>query len=140
MADQAKLAAVLLARARDDLTAARSLLDVPVVADTIVCFHAQQAVEKSLKAALAARGHDFPFTHDLDGLREACITAGLSLPTTLDEIDRLTPYAAHARYGSDDPRTVSRTKALEIATDAVAWAAAVLSTGAVASDDEPSGQ
>lgn len=62
MADQANLAAVLLARAQDDLTGARSLLDIPLVTDMIVCFHAQQAVEKSLKAALAAHGHDFAFT------------------------------------------------------------------------------
>jgi HEPN domain-containing protein len=80
-----------------------------------------------LKAALAARGHDFPFTHDLDGLREACITAGLSVPATLDEIDRLTPYAVHARYGSEDPRTITRAEGLEVATEAVAWAAAELS-------------
>lgn len=126
MANQANLAVVLLARAQDDLTAARSLLDIPLVADTIVCFHAQQAVEKALKAALAAGGHDFPFTHDLDGLRETCIAAGLGLPTTLDEIDRLTPYAVQARYGSEDPHTVSRAVALEVATAAVSWAAAVL--------------
>jgi HEPN domain-containing protein len=33
-----------------------------------VCFHAQQAVEKALKAVLLARQVDFPLTHDLEVL------------------------------------------------------------------------
>jgi HEPN domain-containing protein len=32
----------------------------------IVGFHCQQAVEKALKAVLAERGADFPYTHDVD--------------------------------------------------------------------------
>jgi HEPN domain-containing protein len=58
MADQADLARELLGLA-DDLTAARTLVDVPAVSDAIVGFHAQQATEKALKAALAAAGGDF---------------------------------------------------------------------------------
>jgi HEPN domain-containing protein len=63
MADEADLARELLALAADDLTAARALVDVPSVSDAIVGFHAQQATEKALMAALAAAGRDFPFTH-----------------------------------------------------------------------------
>ena len=63
MADRADLARELLQLATDDLTAARALADVPAVSDAIVGFHAQQAAEKALKAALAATGQDFPFTH-----------------------------------------------------------------------------
>jgi HEPN domain-containing protein len=44
------------------------------VADAILGFHAQPAVEKSLKAVLASRAIEFPYTHDLDGLLELCET------------------------------------------------------------------
>lgn len=53
---------VLLGLACDDELAARALLPVKGVTDAIVGFHAQQAVEKSLKAVLAYRGVAFPHT------------------------------------------------------------------------------
>jgi HEPN domain-containing protein len=59
MADQADLARELIGLAADDLTAARALVDVPAVSDAIVGFHAQQAAEKALKAALAAGAETF---------------------------------------------------------------------------------
>jgi HEPN domain-containing protein len=34
------------------------------------CYHAQQAVEKALKGALTYLQIAFPFTHDLDRLRD----------------------------------------------------------------------
>ncbi|HWH10260.1 MAG TPA: HEPN domain-containing protein [Solirubrobacteraceae bacterium] len=46
--------------AEDDPAAAAALLDIAGVSDAIVAFHAQQAIEKSLKAVLASRGVDFP--------------------------------------------------------------------------------
>ncbi len=48
------LAEQLLRRAADDETAARAMLPLESVTNAIVGFHAQQAVEKSLKAVLAA--------------------------------------------------------------------------------------
>jgi HEPN domain len=44
---------------------ARAMLPIDEVADVLVCFHSQQAVEKALKAVLAARGVEFPFIHDI---------------------------------------------------------------------------
>jgi hypothetical protein len=72
MSASADLPELLLGLARDDEFAARSLLPVEGVADSILGLHAQQAVEKALKAALASRGVAFPHTHthDLDGLLE----------------------------------------------------------------------
>jgi HEPN domain-containing protein len=46
-------ALVLLRKATDDATAARKFADDPEIADAIVGFHAQQAVEKALKAVLS---------------------------------------------------------------------------------------
>jgi len=72
MASQADLARELLGLARDDEAAARAMLESDAVTDAIVGFHCQQAVEKALKAVLAASGADFPFAHDVDtGLASA---------------------------------------------------------------------
>jgi HEPN domain-containing protein len=79
-----------------------------------------------LKAALAASGVDFPFTHDLGGLIELCEDAGARVPTELADADRLTPYGARLRYGGSDPGTVDRRSAQRWAAAAVEWAAAQL--------------
>ncbi len=62
-----------------------------------VCFHAQQCVEKYLKALLVLEEIDFPRTHDLEklvSLLPARARAGLSN----EEQAKLTEYAAAARY------------------------------------------
>ena len=59
MSEPPDLPRLLLGLARDDEFAARSLLPVAGVADAILGFHSQQAVEKALKAALASREIEF---------------------------------------------------------------------------------
>jgi len=65
-----------------------------------ICFHAQQAVEKYLKALLAFKGVDFPKTHDVDFLLAECrkITSG-----ELDnlELKSLTDFGVSVRYPDD---------------------------------------
>lgn len=58
-----------LGYARSDLEAARTLLASPDHYPRQICFFAQQSVEKALKAALIIEQIDFPFSHDLDRLR-----------------------------------------------------------------------
>jgi HEPN domain-containing protein len=53
--------------AEEDLTAARSLLNATPSA-RMVCFRAQQAVEKYIKAVLVANGTPFAKTHDIGAL------------------------------------------------------------------------
>lgn len=53
-----------LLRAHSDLALACGRLRRSVLPEDL-CFHAQQAVEKSLKAVLISRGIDFPRTHNL---------------------------------------------------------------------------
>lgn len=68
--------------------------DTPTVG---VCFHAQQCVEKYLKALLMYRGTDFPKTHRIVDL--LALVVGRGRPSlTIDEQERLTKYAAAARY------------------------------------------
>jgi HEPN domain-containing protein len=126
MAGPADLARELLGLADDDLVAARALLDVPGVTDAIVGFHAQQAAEKALKAALASADLEFPYTHNITTLMQLCDDAELTLPNELATVDLLTPYGVAGRYGARSPATVDRATALELAERAVSWSRAVV--------------
>jgi HEPN domain-containing protein len=111
-----------LARAADDEEAARALLDVPRVSDAVVGFHAQQAVEKALKAVLVLNGIEYRFTHDLAYLLELCKTAGASIPRELQEVDRLSAFAVWLRHEDASATPVRRSQALAWASGAVRWA------------------
>ena len=58
-------ARTLLSAARRDSRALKGMCDPGVFADEVFGFHAQQAVEKALKAWIASAGHDYPLTHNL---------------------------------------------------------------------------
>ena len=124
---ESELAAQLLERAADDAAAASALLEVAGVSDAIVGFHAQQAVEKAIKAVLTSRRIDYPSTHDLELLAALADRAGPPLPVGLDDVPRLTPYAASLRYGELAPGIVDRPTALRWAQSAVVWAREVTS-------------
>lgn len=62
-----------------------------------VCFHAQQCVEKSLKAYLTARQIRFEKTHDLGQLLYLC-KADTGLVRELEGVQGLTHYAVELRY------------------------------------------
>jgi HEPN domain-containing protein len=51
--------------AAHDLAAFRALADLPHIRQAVAFFHAQQSVEKSLKAVYFVRGMEFRRTHDL---------------------------------------------------------------------------
>ncbi|HXN37428.1 MAG TPA: HEPN domain-containing protein [Solirubrobacteraceae bacterium] len=137
MANQHDLAKQLLQRASDDEAAARAMLSIESVTDMIVGMLAQQGVEKAIKAVLATRGVDFPFTHDIGGLTRICKEGKVPLPDDLDGADQLTPYAGALRYDAEDPKLVDRATALRWATAAVSWAQAqVESTAAPSAETE----
>jgi len=86
-----------MAKADNDLRSAEYLLKMKDCPTDTICFHAQQCVEKCLKALLVAQGTGFKKTHDLEELM------GLLPPRlrpSLDdkEQDRLTEYATVTRY------------------------------------------
>ena len=91
---------VLLRKAKQDELAVEKLLDDRDIEDDLIGFHAQQAAEKMLKALLAARGVDYPKTHNLRVLVELLSAEGLQLPEKLAEIDRLTQFGTTFRYDS----------------------------------------
>jgi len=85
--------------------AQRAFAETDDPAFEIVCFHAQQASEKYLKAFLCSRGIKFPNTHDLAKLG-TLIPRDAELSLSLKELAYLTPYAVSSRYpGVDIPET-----------------------------------
>jgi HEPN domain-containing protein len=90
-----------LFRADEDVAVIDRLLESDARAYTsTICFHAQQAVEKYLKALLAWKGVDFPRTHDVDFLLAECRKVA---PGALDHIDlkSLTDFGVSVRYPDD---------------------------------------
>jgi HEPN domain-containing protein len=95
---------VLLRKARQDEIVLERLLGDSDVDDDTLGFHAQQAAEKLLKAALAARAIDYPRTHNLGALIELLGQAGVVLPADLADIDRLTPFGTVFRHDEVLPK------------------------------------
>lgn len=93
-----KLAQKLLNKAEQDPHAFAKWRHDREIAEEILGFHAQQAAEKMLKAVLAYHAIDFPFTHRLSDLIDLGAEHGIALPTQLEEIRFLTPFAVEFRY------------------------------------------
>lgn len=74
-----------------------------------VCFHAQQCVEKYIKALLIVHEIDFPKTHDIERLIQL-LPPNISFPIAVPDQALLTTYAVTARYPGDD-EPVSRSDA-----------------------------
>jgi HEPN domain-containing protein len=112
-----------LRHARSDLALARQRPKRGVLFDTL-CYHAQQAVEKSLKAVLLARGVPFPYTHDLARLITLVRTARADWPAELDAAASLTEYAVSSRYPSisGDVTAKQRREAVRLARAVMSWA------------------
>jgi HEPN domain-containing protein len=69
-----------MSHAQSDLKLARlAVMDASIRLEQ-VCFHAQQAVEKAIKAVLLSRGIEFPLTHDIEDLLQIAEIGGISLP------------------------------------------------------------
>ncbi len=102
-----ELAQRWLERADHDIVTAQQtllLLDGPT--DT-PCFHAQQAIEKALKALLTANQVAFPRTHDLLRVLDLTLTLMPDLARYREQFADMETYAVDLRYpdlGFDPPR------------------------------------
>ena len=88
----------LLAVGERDRAAFRILNRDSEAPDEYVLFHAQQAVEKFIKAVLATQGVVYRRTHDLLELWDLATTNGLVIPADRGLLVRLGPYAVEFRY------------------------------------------
>lgn len=67
-----------------------------------VCFHAQQAVEKALKALLQENNIVFPKTHDLGDLLNRLLALFPHLFSLYDSLEWLTTFAVEIRYPGEE--------------------------------------
>ena len=123
--EESEEAVRLLKAAHADLRAAKLLAAHDDQANAVVGFHAQQAVEKAIKAALVASGMEIPYTHDLRFLLDVVADHNISAPQSVAEADWLTPWAVAARYGTSEA-SLDRKLAVAVAEAAVNWADVVV--------------
>lgn len=111
-----------LNRAKSNLALAKNRIPRAYLED--LCFEAQQAAEKSLKAVMVLRSIQFPFVHDLSRLVSMIEKEGVEVPEVLLRAEKLTIYAVIARYpGVVRPVTEQEyLEAVEIADSVVLWA------------------
>jgi HEPN domain-containing protein len=82
----------------------------------VVCFHAQQAAEKYLKALLEELGDEVPRTHNLIALLKVLVPHHNSLRAFRRGLDFLTRFAVDTRYPGDNASKRQATSSLHWAT------------------------
>ncbi|MBU0622606.1 MAG: HEPN domain-containing protein [Gammaproteobacteria bacterium] len=112
--------------ADDDAAAFRALLKLPEIKFRLACFHAQQAVEKTLKAVLTQHGIDYRRTHDLHTLADMLLKNNVSLPCTPEELTRLNPFAVTFRYDDTDIPLIAPAEVERMVDSMRRWASEVV--------------
>lgn len=87
----------LLKLAKVDLKALTGMDDIETFAEAVFGFHAQQAIEKGLKAWLASLGASYPKTHDLRLLLVLLEEEGQEVDDLWDLLE-FSPYAVQFCY------------------------------------------
>jgi HEPN domain-containing protein len=112
--------------ARSDLELARINRPDEVLFEEL-CFHAQQAAEKALKAVLIAEGISPPKTHNIRMLLDI-LSQVIVAPQEVEDAAGLTDYAVTSRYPGDfEPVGEEEyNEALGLAKTVVTWAEKVV--------------
>lgn len=109
---------MLFERAEEDRRVLMHILFVSDISLSSSCFHAQQAVEKYIKAVLSKNNIEFPFTHDLEEL--ARLYDG-ELPVSGEQLKKLNPFAVKARYDQIPEVNATREEVKEIVELVADW-------------------
>jgi hypothetical protein len=99
----------------------------PTFADMIVGFHAQQAIEKLIKAVLSHNQIAYPHANDLDRLLHLLETEQITQPPDAQQLGSLTPWATYLRY-EDPPKPIrlDRPATITLVNDIADWASALM--------------
>lgn len=128
------LARRFLVLADRDIQAFRLLAGDSHIHDEAVGFHAQQAVEKCLKAVLAVHTIPFRKTHDLDELIDLLHDHHKAVPPNADGLDVLNPFAVILRYDLIELPSFDRDEARAIVESVRRWAEEQVERGGGGSD------
>ncbi len=128
--EPADLAALYSKKASNDATAAREFADNSEISDEIIGFHAQQAVEKWLKAVMASFGLPQQRTHDIDQLCRLLEEQGVELPVPRSRLAELTDFAVPLRYEDLlDAEPLDRQSTATLVDQVGGWAMDQLASG-----------
>ena len=122
-------AELLLRKAAQDEFTARKLVPDPESPDEVIGFHAQQAIEKMLKAVLSSRCVPYRRTHDLVELIDLLQDSGVDIPEAIEDVRQLGPFAVEFRYDilpEEQKQAFDREKALRHVENTREWAADLL--------------
>jgi HEPN domain-containing protein len=110
-----------LRHARSDIFFAQNRLEEGMLETN--CYHAQQSVEKSIKAVCVHRNIRFSYTHDLNRLMTELYPDLEGMPFFTKDLEVLSGYAVSGRYpGFDDPVTEEEWQmAVRIAKTVLDW-------------------
>jgi HEPN domain-containing protein len=118
------LAALYSRKAKNDATAAREFAGNPEISDEIIGFHAQQAVEKWLKAVMAVLALPQQRTHDIDQLSRLLEEHGVKVPVPRSRLAELTDFAVPLRYEDLlDSEPLDRRSTITLIDEVGKWAA-----------------
>jgi HEPN domain-containing protein len=117
-----------LLRAKGNLNLAEKGARLKGVLLEDLCFNAQQAAEKALKAVCLAQNMDIPRTHSLVHLMDIWETKGIEIPKSVRDADILTQYAVQSRYPSitEEVTRAEYRDALKLAANVVFWAEVII--------------
>ena len=120
-----------LRRARANLIRAKADRDLAGALYEDLCFDAQQAAEKAIKAVLVSQGVDFPKTHSLADLLTIAADAGLTVPDGMRDAPRLTRYAVETRYPGpwEELTREDYQQAIDLAEASLRWAESLIGSG-----------
>lgn len=116
-----------LARAQGDLALATVNLPEGGFYEDL-CFHAQQAAEKAVKAVYLSLEWTFRYVHDLDELLSGLKDRGFHVPPEVQEAKVLSLFAWESRYpGLSEPVTYEEyQEAISQAKHVVNWAREII--------------
>jgi len=131
---------LLMRKAQSDLVSGEDILAAGHVVDS-VCFHAQQAVEKSLKALLALSETEYPRTHDLRKLLDLVVPLFGPVGPAEEEVIQLSVFAVDIRYDdTDEPDADTAAALLELARRVHSFAEDVIAREARDEGSDTDGQ
>lgn len=117
-----------LNRARSSLSLAYAQSDETYYED--LCYQAEQAAEKAIKAIFIALKRHFPYTHDIHLLVTLLEDDGVEIPDEIFQAGRLTVYAVQTRYpGFSIPIDENHYRqALSLAESVIVWSERVITS------------
>jgi HEPN domain-containing protein len=116
-----------LNRARSNLAKAKVRRKGVYLED--LCFDAQQAAEKALKAVLIKQDVKFPYIHDLAERLTLAEETGIKIPKSMKMAGELSKFAVFTRYPFESSPVVEKEykEAVKIAEVVLRWAEGIIS-------------